>query len=494
YVLGGTGSAALSSVERAPIRADGSLGPFAAVAGVTLTHARASHGAIVVGSALYVLGGSGSSGPLRSIERAALQPDGSIGPFAVVVGSELATSREQHATIALGKFVYVVGGLGSSGPLRTIERAPILADDALGAFVLANEVALAATRSGHASAVVENFIYVLGGSGSGAPKSIERASIQATGALGTFARAPEVSLVAARTGHTTAIIGNSLYAIGGGFTLTSIEQAPIRADGSLGPFAMVSGSELVEARGGHSSVVVGSYVYVLGGGNTTVVERAAIQPDGSLGPFATVPGLALVTPRIGQTAVVIGSWLYVVGGVDPREITSTPLSSIERAAIQPDGSLGPFSLVSSALVRARGGHASVLIGDALFVIGGNATAGTIDILRNVERAAIQSDGTLGSFAVVPGVELVTPRHRYAAVLLGNVLYAIGGLGAAMPLASVERATVNPDGSIGPFSTAPGIVLSGTRAGHTSAGIGNSLYVLGGSDSAPSRTVESARLR
>src|SRR6185369_5521969 len=68
YVVGGSGTdGALNSVERAAINADGTIRTFTLVADVTLTEARARHTATVIGSSLFVIGGEGINGTLSSV-------------------------------------------------------------------------------------------------------------------------------------------------------------------------------------------------------------------------------------------------------------------------------------------------------------------------------------------------------------------------------------------------------------------------------------------
>src|SRR5262249_58048311 len=120
---------------------------------------------------------------------------------------------------------------------------------------------------------------------------------------------------------------------------------------------------------------------------------ATLQPDGSLGPFASPPGINLTVPRSEHTAAVVGDQLYVIGGFGPL----AALNTIEHATIGADGALTKFATADSKLTVPRAGHTSAVIGDGLYVIGGRNDDGPV---ASVERAAIAPDGTLGAFAVV----------------------------------------------------------------------------------------------
>jgi hypothetical protein len=83
----GAPAGALSSVERAPLEADGSLGPFTLLETVALVKKRLEHSVTVLGDRLHAVGGTGqgrcgAANPViePSIEAAAIDPDdGSLG-------------------------------------------------------------------------------------------------------------------------------------------------------------------------------------------------------------------------------------------------------------------------------------------------------------------------------------------------------------------------------------------------------------------------------
>src|SRR5207247_11458974 len=121
-----------------------------------------------------------------------------------------------------------------------------------------------------------------------------------------------------------------------------------------------------------------------------------------------------------------GGSFFALGVESGPSRPGTPTASIERATIQGDGSLGTFGTSgASSLTTARSHFAAVAANGSVFVIGGigsgSATLGTI------ERAQIQSGGTLGSFTTVAGSTLLTPRSHHAAVVADGYLYVLGGL-------------------------------------------------------------------
>ena len=478
YVLGGSGSGgALASVERARIAADGTLGAFETVSSTRLTAPRKLASIAMVGAWLYVIGGADTE-MLNTVERASINVDGSLGPFAVVTEVSLTTAREGHTSHVIGEALYVIGGSGNTGQLNTIERATIRPDGSLESFASVVGVTLTSSRTEHSSVVLGGKLYVIGGSNSnGALASVERASINRDDTLDSFS--PGLDLASARFGHTGAIVGNWYYIVGGAGAadLKTLERASINASDGLGSFAMDAGTSLVTGRHSYSSAIIGNYFYVIGGwgGSTTItvqnsVERAIIGPDGTAGPFATVAGVSLNTGRAGHTSVVLGNYIYVVGGIN-----NSKLGSIERAAVNPDGSLGPFALVAGVqLVTPRTSHSSTVIGRYLYILGGLGDVGN-GFLNSIERAVIFADGTLTDFESLP-VTLTAPRYIHSNVMIGNSLYVIGGAGFGGGFASIERAAINGDGSLSAFQIGSNLTSPATMP--VTQIIGKYLYVMG----------------
>ncbi len=473
YVIGGFGNGSLASIEYATIAQDGSLGPFTMLSDVGLMTARRNHSSAVIGSYLYVIGGIATN-PLSIVERAVIHGDGSLGPFAPVPGVSLATARQGHGSAVIGDFLYVVGGAGNGGILQDIERASINADGSLGPFAAVSGVSLVTARADGAAAVLGNGFYVFGGVGSrGSLDTIERAPVKSDGSLGAFETVS--SLVSARHGHSITAVWNYLYVLGGSDDIGLVshaERATLNASGKLGTFATVPGITLTMEHGDAPGVVTGNFFYVFGdilagNGDRTAVERAAINADGSLEPFGAAPGIALVLPRDGYATAVIGPYLYLLGG---------GTTSIERSVINSDGTLGPFEVVtSSSLVKSRQDFTACMIGGYLYVFGGasGANAG----MGNIERALINTDGSLGPFFAFAD-STVAARDDHATVVIGNALYLMGGVDEINGgfATTVAQAQLNVNGALGAFET-----LAGSNLGPivpTIVTVGDSLYALG----------------
>jgi hypothetical protein len=477
FVIGGLDPDGLNDIERASINADGTLGPFTDL-GADLNVSVGRHASVVIGDFLYVIGGftTAGTGAVMNVVRAQINSDGTLGTFSTTSG--LAQPRAGHSCVVIGNFLYVIGGNGTGMNLKSVERAPINPDGSIGIFLPLSNVSLVAARQGHSSVVVKNKLYVIGGEGAGFPTTVEEATINLDGSISTFQTAGTLNVP--RAFHATFVSGDALYVVGGktatGRTAT-IERAAISGAGTLGPF-VTQAQTLTAARAGPATAIAGAFLYLVAGdgatGNLTTVEVASLEGGGSLDAFVTRTDLTVFTPvRAVFSSAVIGQNAYVFGG----QIGGSPSNAVERAPVGPDGSLGSFTTDAAVLDGARGQHTTAIVGDFVYHLGGSNGG---SLLGTVERAPINGNGTLGSFSAVSGVSLIVPRGKAGSVVLGNFLYVIGGVGSG-PLGSAERALIHPDGTIDTFETVPGVSLT-PRSEFAIAVAGKSLFVLGGTTS------------
>jgi hypothetical protein len=298
---------------------------------------------------------------------------------------------------------------------------------------------------------------------------------------------PAGNLAPSRTAFGVVQTASRVYLLGGEdgtFAATAnVQTATILPGGTLSVFADAPFT-LGQARQALAVAQSGPVVYLVGGqlndgknppSATGIVESALIDPAGVLGAPQTAGMLG--SARDSHAAAVVKRWLYVFGGQDKSQ---APLRAIERALIQPDGSLGAFE-PAGTLGTARISPVAIVTDEFVFIAGGSA--GGTQLLDTIERAPITFDGSLGRFAQVAG-RLASPRGGAGVAILGNDVYLIGGrsgntdLGMGGFLDSIEHAQVG-SGGLGAFSILPGVALGTARGGHGVVVTGNSLFVLGG---------------
>lgn len=177
------------------------------------------------------------------------------------------------------------------------------------------------------------------------------------------------------------------------------------------------------------------------------------------------------TPRASAAVVHYGQHLYILGGIDGRDF----IANTEFTMIQPDGTLSPWQ-PTQVLNEPRGFHGAVTHGDFVYVVGGGNGPNGHNLLRSVERAHIQSNGSLDPWQKELHA-LNLPRRCVKLIAYADRLYAIGGFSGTL-LDSIESAPILTDGSLGPWAL-ENQTLTLPRYVHDAKLVGDSLWVVGG---------------
>lgn len=179
------------------------------------------------------------------------------------------------------------------------------------------------------------------------------------------------------------------------------------------------------------------------------------------------------TPRRALAAAASAGYIYVVGGMDRSDHY---VAEVEYAPILSDGSLGVWRY-TAPLNEPRFYLASVIVNGFLYAVGGaNGERGKDNIpSATVERAPILPDGSLGPWQRV--TYLTTPRRGLQAAVYRNHIYAIGGYNGNF-LKSVERADILQDGSLSTWQLDPQQAIV-DRYIHAATQYDDKLYLLGG---------------
>jgi len=313
---------------------------------------RTGAGAVVASGHLYAVGGIRGGGLeqgfVKSVEFAAIQPDGSVKDWRLT--NSLTVPRGFLKAVSFNGFIYAVGGETYRDGLvllNTVERAKILPNGSLGPW-------------------------------------------ESVSPMNTPRRSP-----------SAVIAHNSLYAIGGynGLFLKSVERAAILPDGSLGPWQFLP-ANLTTDRYIHGAGHVGDYIYIVGGhiqdigGGKNSTEWTKVQPDGSLSPWQVTETTR--TPRFLASTISAGPFVFTLGGFQDGY-----LSSVERAQSLPDGPLTPWT-DAAPLPQPREGAAAAVEEPSesgadrrIYLLGGSRAG---DYLQAVEWAVVNNRGELGYWA------------------------------------------------------------------------------------------------
>lgn len=277
--------------------------------------------------------------------------------------------------------------------------------------------------------------------------------------------------------HATAIANNFLYVIGGNDyqkQYADVWFAPIRRDGTLGGWSNTT--SLPAPRAGHGVAVIRDRLFVISGQSHGIffasVLSAVIHPDGTLGSWEAEPNLP--EARFHAYVAQSGDSIWVTGGVNEKFDATT---SIYRARIV-DDRLREFSSAGELPV-ARSHHVALVHNGHLLIAGGltgNPT-GESHNLKEILRADIGSDA-LSSFTTIGMLE--DPPATLSGFEKDEAWILVGGLDdAGNYLADVRRIPLLGDGSLGKIESLGALPIGRSHV-HQTPSAGDFLYSIGGS--------------
>ncbi|MEK6861552.1 MAG: hypothetical protein AABY07_06285 [Nanoarchaeota archaeon] len=181
----------------------------------------------------------------------------------------------------------------------------------------------------------------------------------------------------------------------------------------------------------------------------------------TIGPWQITTPISFSSGGVqGAAAVAHNNFLYLTGG----QYGSNQFSNrIQRATINPDGSLGNWIDLGSGICPAGQScalpfglqdHKAVVYqhplgtNPFLYIIGGSSRT-SVGAPQNgpqriVRYARINPDGSLSLWNIGPNLD--QRRFEHGAAIANNRMYVFGGSSGA-DLSSVEYVTINPDGSL-----------------------------------------------
>ena len=277
------------------------------------------------------------------------------------------------------------------------------------------------------------------------------------------------------------------------------ERAAILPDGCLGPWEVVQGADLPDVRRLTNAVKVGQYVYLVGGWNTNVAMastvRAQVRADGKLehesdGQPVWETMSSMLNDRRYAHAVVAAqvdghTYLYAIGGTHESMPMATAHRTIERAEVFANGDLGEWERLATLLPQTSGltSMAAYVAGGYVYTVGG--LFGNSTLTNVVQRAAINSDGTLGPFSELPQAAWPTARQYPAWVVADGVLYLIGGyVGGTYPYVWMDEVDIASLAADGAPEWAVGPSLNVARQYPAAAANGGRIYAVAGRESSP----------
>lgn len=451
FLIGGTeGGTVVSGVRRWAI-APGGLTPLPFT---TLPRALTDVAAVFRDTELYVIGGRDDGGvPSDEVLASTVTENGGLSAW--TVRARLPTARARVGATVEGDQLVVVGG--DDGALSAdVLTAAFLADGGLGAFVRAG--ALPSARSGVAVSSRVGHLLVAGGETASGPSLEVLTAPLGPGTVGPWSSNPP--LPSPRVRASAAVHGGQVVLVGGAGS--DVVAARWHSDGRVTAFSPLG--TVPELRPGLAAAVAGDELFVAGGDVARPVVSARLAPVASAGTF--VAGPSLPAPRRAARLVSTATHVYLLGGSSP----SADFADVLVAARQPDDTLGPW-VPTTPLPQGRYLHVALVAGRRLYVLGGTTGMGpTADALT----APLLDDGGVGDWT--PTTPLPDAGNEAAGAVVGDSLFVMGGQ-AGPASDSVVRATVLSDGGLSSWS--PTTSLPRARWGHASTTVDTRVLVAGG---------------
>jgi len=255
-------------------------------------------------------------------------------------------------------------------------------------------------RQGMATAVLNDKIYVMGGS------QFEHDALNVVQAYDTQQDTWQTNFAAlnvARINASAVTFGGKFYVFGGRDHNQIISEVE-RYDPANNQWTIVS--QLPTPREGLATVVVDSLVWLIGGASFQTNYDIIEIYNPSDNSWDTLPH-QLTVPRVTPAAAMIGEEVYVFGG-----FYFGPLNSYEKY-VPGQGWATPGNML-----YACGAAAGAVADSQVWIVGGENQSG---ILANVQYADLPGSGNWNN-----GPPMQTERRNLSVARVGNTLFAIGG--------------------------------------------------------------------
>ncbi len=264
YILGGANSGAQSGVYSALINFNGTFGAWKTLP--AMPQGLFNHAGVLQSGQIFIMGGQNSGGAAQSIVYTATQQSGG-GLSAWRTLTPLPQALYDHAAVAAGGYVFVIGGFGSNNTTRSTVYSAKQNGATLGAWTAQTALPVAEGEIG--AAVVNNHIYVVGGhtvpGSGGGQNTVYSAAIGANGTVGAWSAL--TALPQARWDPGVVTGAGFLWTTGGysanGQATNTIYRAPINADGTIGAWLSLTPAPAV--LGEHTATVATGDLFLAGG-------------------------------------------------------------------------------------------------------------------------------------------------------------------------------------------------------------------------------------
>lgn len=538
YITGGVGIAGNGStgVQYAPILPNGDLGAW--VADVNLPGTYCLGDAVVTSTRVYLLGGTlnslaGVASGSVIVYTAELLADGSIGPW--LLATPLPAPCAAGGIVVTANRIWILGGYASVGG-KAVYRAEINPDGTLGAWTLSPNP-LAAYQATTRPFVTKTHVYLLGSNSPTGTAWLPQVQVAPFDGWDLLDNNNIVNMVEKPintkrvTGHicnstnqnpwfttkTTSlptwtaetafptpikrshsvVTSTRVYMLGGSTVNSSdstnnIYYAPIDVNGNIGKWVLdVNKLPIPLISGG--VVKTKSFVFIMGGSTTgnlgpfTTIYSAPINPDGTLGVWtlAGSTGNAFVNNKL----AVLGDQLYLFGSFYLSNGIPAIFTGVNRYGITPDGKL-TAPVLHCSMPAAIVNFEIVVTKSRLYLIGGDTSANGAYV-NTIYSATVDAKGMLGTTWVTETPFPVAGAAR-TALVTANRAWLIGGAVAGnVSVNLIYTAPIDSEGKLGTWVIDTVTLPPQTGCWHQVVVTKSKVYLIGGDNSVtPLNTITS----
>ncbi|WGK69028.1 kelch repeat-containing protein [Candidatus Haliotispira prima] len=233
------------------------------------------------------------------------------------------TARSQHASVVLNNEIFVIGGVvGGGGPNGWKNDVWKSSDGGVSwSEVTAN--AGFSPRRGHAAVVLNNEIFVIGGSDN--LGSIKRDVWKSSDGKNWQEVTPDAGF-SVRLFHTATVWNNGIVVIGGHYGSGSIHKTEVWRSPDGKDWIQVTEDAGIPARSSHATVVLGNEVIVIGGNGTQGKTLNDAWRSSNGRDWTQIITGTLFEGRQGHVALAYKGGIFIIGGA-LEEVASSALKN-----------------------------------------------------------------------------------------------------------------------------------------------------------------------
>ena len=488
FVTGGWGGSSYNStVYTADINADGSLGAWTSNGNPTFAIQQMAS-VVMTKNRVYLIGGQDNrTGYLNASQYAPINADGTLGAW-VNANLALPTVLSASAVAVTKNRVYIMGGFSNTNTSYSsaVYTAVINSDGSLGNFTAAGNLPLETNNV--QAAVFKNRVFVFGNftNGSAWQPNVYSALINSDGTLGSWTQGTSSNVILAA--GAVVLTKTRIYYLGN-TTTNNINYAPITGETATSDYSQFYNGQINKFDGTSITgeivavdeypdgpyhqpgagqpwlqqneinttqsadlgawtettpisngcerpaiVVTKNRIYILSDDYGSARYSAPINANGTIGTWSSVTSqTTLPTEHKEAITAVIKNRVYIFGSFT---------TAVSMGTINADGTVSNFVAVNPTADTCRGGEV-VVTHSRVYLIGG-IVSGSAPL--RVQSAAINADGTLGTWSVMTTNH---PKCNYAKVaVIKNRVYLLGGQ-RDDNTKNISYTTINSDGTLNP---------------------------------------------